>query len=155
MSKPIYMRTAKGEVFTTTRPEWNAECENLGSGAKGAEAMQEYARQELRKIIKPKMIVRCVLRKVSASGMSRDISFFIVEKGAIRNIDGLISDACGYRISKHGAGLTVGGCGMDMGFSVVYSLGRALWPKGTRKPHGMRNGVPDKDGGYALKHEWL
>lgn len=37
----------------------------------------------------------------------------------------------------------------------VYSLGRTLWPDGTRAPHGRRNGQPDSDGGYALKHSWL
>lgn len=24
-----------------------------------------------------------------------------------------------------------------------------------REPHGRRNGDPDSDGGYALKHRWL
>ena len=52
-------------------------------------------------------------------------------------------------------GLVIGGCGMDMGFHVVYNLGRAMWPDGTPDPHGTRNGEPDRDGGYALKHRWL
>lgn len=52
-------------------------------------------------------------------------------------------------------GVRVGGCGMDMGFHLVYQLGSVLWPKGTKKPHGKRNGEPDYSGGYALKHEWL
>ena len=52
-------------------------------------------------------------------------------------------------------GLRVSGCGMDMGFHVVYNLGYALWPDGTPEPHGTRNGAPDSDGGYALKHRWL
>jgi hypothetical protein len=52
-------------------------------------------------------------------------------------------------------GVKVAGCGMDMGFHLIYSLSYALFPKGTDAPHGTRNGVPDSDGGYALKHEWL
>jgi hypothetical protein len=52
-------------------------------------------------------------------------------------------------------GIKIGGCGMDMGFDLVYSLGATLWPNGTRKPHGTRNGEPDSAGGYALNHRWM
>jgi hypothetical protein len=34
-------------------------------------------------------------------------------------------------------------------------LGQKLWPNGTKKPHGARNGQPDESGGYALKQHWL
>lgn len=53
------------------------------------------------------------------------------------------------------SGIAIGGCGMDMGFSLVYDLGRTLWPNGTPKAHSTRNGEPDRDGGYALKHQWI
>ena len=46
----------------------------------------------------------------------------------------------------------VGGCGFCGGFDIVQALGYALWPKGTKKPHGTRNGEPDTCGGYALTH---
>lgn len=153
MSKKVYMRTPSGEVFATSNPEYHSECENLGSGTKGYAARREYACKVLRTMIKPNQTIYSVLRSVSKSGMSRDISFFIVHKGALRNIDCLMSDACAIGEGKQG--LKFGGCGMDMGFSGVYSLGINLWPNGTRKPHGMRNGVPDTNGGYALKHKWL
>jgi hypothetical protein len=52
-------------------------------------------------------------------------------------------------------GITIGGCGMDMGFELVYQLGYALWPNGTPAPHGTRNGEPDTNGGYALRQRWL
>ena len=153
MSK-TYMRAPSGEVFQTSNPEYHKECENLGNGTKGFAARQEYARKCLREFIKPGTTVYCNLLSVSRTGMGRRISFYVVHKGRIRTIDNLMSDACGIQHHKDG-GLYFGGCGMDMGFSGVYSLGRALWPNGTRKPHGMRNGEPDKDGGYALKYEWL
>jgi hypothetical protein len=86
--------------------------------------------------------------------MTRHISIYIVHKGEIVNISRRASIVTGWKQSNNG-GLVVGGCGMDMGFHTVYTLGRYLWPKGTRKPHGTRNGAPDKDGGYALKHSWL
>lgn len=75
-------------------------------------------------------------------------------RNALTTIDYWAARALGYRIGKHG-GIVVGGCGMDMGFHLVYNLGRTLWPTGTDNPHGRRNGHPDSDGGYALKHGWL
>lgn len=111
---------------------------------------RDAACDELREWLKPGDTVSCILRSVSRSGMSREISFVDKE---MRNLDYPISKACGYRFGKQG--LKVGGCGMDMGFAVVYELGHRLWPKGTDKPHGTRNGEPDSDGGYALKQRWL
>ena len=56
--------------------------------------------------------------------------------------------------AKHG-GIKIAGCGEDLGFALGYELGMTLWPQGTPKPHGMRNGEPDSNGGYALKHRWI
>ena len=66
----------------------------------------------------------------------------------------LASRALGWRLGKN-EGIVVDGCGMDMGFHLVYSLGATIWPSGTNKPHGTRNGEPDSCGGYALKSRWL
>lgn len=92
----------------------------------------------LHKVLKPGDTVYTVLRHVSSSGMSRRIDCYAI--GIAKR-----------HASKQG--LVVPGCGMDMGYHLVYSLGCALWPKGTKKPHGTRNGEPDSTGGYALKHE--
>lgn len=84
------------------------------------------------------------------------VSFYKREKyAAIRNIGYLAARAMGDTWDSDRQGIKVGGCGMDMGFHLVYSLGSTLWPKGTPKPHGTRNGEPDRAGGYALKKEWL
>lgn len=184
MSK-TYMRAPNGEVFETSNPEYHKDCEDLGHGTKGYAARREYACKELRKMIKPGDAVYTILRSVSASGMSRDISVVIVQNGYIRNLDNLVGDACGISSAK-GPGLRMGGCGTDMGFSLVYSLGRALFPQGfgtlgenpntKQKPVRAankaaatryvkagfvfrgRNGDAsgwDNDGGYALGHNWL
>lgn len=183
MSKTVYMRSADGEVFSTKHPEYHKECEHLGSGTKGYAARQEYARTKLREMIKPGDAVYTILRRVSSSGMSRDISVVIVQGGSIRNLDALVSDACGIKEAESGPGLRIGGCGMDMGFHLVYSLGRALFPDGfgmTGRKDGKekrpatkraaaamvkagwefrgRNGDTtgwDNDGGYALGKNWL
>jgi hypothetical protein len=69
-------------------------------------------------------------------------------------------------------GIKASGCGMDMGFHLVYNLGRALYPKGVScpgpdlcqsndhvNPGPDRNrygkGVKHRDSGYAFKHVWL
>jgi len=108
----------------------------------------------LHKFLKPNDRIGCILRHVSSSGMSRRISFVVATADGIRNLDHWIEGALGYRQSDKG-GLVVSGCGMDMGFSVVYNLGATMWPNGTPEPHGHRNGEPDNAGGYALKHEWI
>lgn len=145
------------------------------------EQEQEEARKSLRKLLKPGQTVYCVLRSRSSSGMSRVIDLLIAQpdiqtvypidpttgrkdydKGkkkrvgySIRSIGYTAAKAMGDRWDSDQQGIRVGGCGMDMGFATVYSLGHAVWPKGTRRPHGTRNGEPDRDGGYALKHSWI
>jgi hypothetical protein len=73
----------------------------------------------------------------------------------IRSIGWLAAKAMADNFDRDRQGIKIGGCGMDMGFALVYNLGSTIWPKGTPKPHGRRNGEPDSDGGYALKHVWL
>ena len=106
-----------------------------------------------------KNTIYCSLNHVSSSGMTRHISFFVVYKGEIVKLNWHLAKLLDYRIAKNG-GLVVGGCGMDMGFSVVYSVGRMLHPKGFKlsKERYGRNGDKsgfDKDGGYRYKSQWL
>lgn len=119
---------------------------------KTSQTRKDECRASLLKILKPNDKIYCVLRHVSKSGMSRKIDFYKMTKDGPRWLSNYIADILEYRQDN---GLVIGGCGMDMGFHVVYTLGATLWPTGTAKPHGTRNGEPDSDGGYALKHEWL
>jgi hypothetical protein len=126
-------------------------------------------------------IYTCV-KHVSASGMSRRISLYIVcpttrtnDRGRkettheIVDITGSVAHVLDYKRHKDG-GVVVGGCGMDMGFHVVYNLGRVLFPKGAPlafTSHGRRHqakqaaklagkrATTETDGGYLLKQEWL
>ena len=154
MAKQYYLRAPSGEVFSSEHPEFHKDCENLGSGAKGKAARAEYCKAELRALLTPGAKVYCILRTVSASGMARAISLYVKSEGDMRSIDSLSADALGYKLAKK-EGLQVSGCGMDMGFHLVYALSCALWPNGTETPPGVRNGAPDTAGGYALKHVWL
>lgn len=114
----------------------------------------EEARAHLLKMLKPGDVIWCVLRKVASTGMSRQIDFYVIRDNEPFWITGRIAAVLGWRQAKNDS-LIVSGCGMDAGFHTVYSLGSALWPDGTPKPHSTRNGEPDSSGGYALKRNWL
>ena len=117
-----------------------------------SKSQRTEALARLHEILKPGDTVYTVLRHVSRSGMMREISVIGPNN---EDITWHVMHVGGYRRSDKTGGLRVSGCGMDMGFHVVYNLGRAMWPDGTPEPHGTRNGEPDRDGGYALKHLWL
>lgn len=96
------------------------------SGMTKAEKQEKQeAIEKLRAMLKPGDTVRTILRHVSRSGMSREVS--PVFDG--EDIGWLVSRAIGSPIGPHG-GVKMGGCGTDMGFALVYELSYALWPEG-------------------------
>ena len=115
-----------------------------------------------------KYIVYTSLNHVSRSGMSRSISLFVaVCRGELQNITSLAATEMGEKRDRYD-GITVGGCGMDMGFSLVYNLSSTLFPKGFRchgkacRSNDHSNGDRNYDGrhrhtsgGYALSHRWI
>lgn len=139
-----------GEAFETDSPE-NYKGSRKITKKEYLEARKEYCRKMLLKWLKPGSKVYTLISNRSSSGMSRHVRLFCVTEGDIFEISGWVGDLIGYRRNDTTGGLVVGGCGMDMGFACVYSLGAQLWPNGTPEPHGMRNGQPDSAGGYALK----
>ena len=122
---------------------------------KVSKADRTKALENLAELLKPGDTVYTCVRHVARSGMSRDIDLYVMRDNEPRWISYWVSQALGYPLAKHDRGIKIGGCGMDMGFHLVYNLGRRLWPNGTPKPHGRRNGEPDSDGGFALTHRWL
>lgn len=116
---------------------------------------QADALSQLRAMLIPGETVYTVLRNVSRSGMCRSIDLYNMRENAPVWISRLAARACGFNWDAKREALKVGGCGMDMGFHAVYTLGACVWPQGTDAPHGVRNGEPDSDGGYALKHRWM
>lgn len=133
---------------------------------------KESAQRFLSENLKPGDTIYTVLCNVSRSGMSREIKLYA-------NIDGKMTYLSGYAeamgLGRRGKrdGNIVGGCGMDMGFHLVYGLGRTIYPEGYDciKPaechsndhsnawHYKQQGkeVPKHhtDGGYAFRHAWL
>lgn len=118
------------------------------------------ALDDLRSMLKPGDTVYTILRHVSGSGMTRHISVLVLRNSERLYLTYAVAKALGEKlVESHGfTAMKVQGCGMDMGFSVVYDLGRVLFPDGFDTPPGYRRNQPlshDPDGGYAFKHAWL
>lgn len=94
-------------------------------------------------------VVYTELNHVSKSGMMRRISCYIKnESGFNKNITDLVSKIIGYNIdSRTGQGLRVSGCGMDMGFHVVYSLSCTMYRNA--------DGSYSHDGAYKINQRWI
>jgi len=87
------------------------------------------AKNSLKEILRPGDSISVHLNSVSSSGMTRHLTFLIARIDGngipfIWNITRLVAKATGLRYNDKKEDLVVGGCGMDMGFAVVYDLGR-------------------------------
>ena len=84
--------------------------------------------------------VYVTVTSVSRSGMSRQMKVLVGNSttGNISNITRRVARVLGWRYSDRNGTVTVDGCGMDMGFHLVYSLSHALYGDG-----------------YALAKDWL
>lgn len=147
-----YVKLESGLVLETNDPSLWPEGTRL-SVAEGRRLLKAEAIKKLKKLVKPGSTVLTDLRHCSRSGMSRRIKLFVNKRNETIDITNLAARAMDYPYPEDG--IKIGGCGMDMGFALVYGLGHVLWPKGTRRPHGTRNGEPYHTGGYALKQRWL
>lgn len=116
---------------------------------------REKAIAELRKLLKPGTTVYTLLRHRSASGMYRVVDVYVIKQNTPLRLSWSVALATGAGYDTKHEGVRAPGCGLDVGYQIVYDLGSVLWPNGTKKPHGTRNGEPDHAGGYALKHRWM
>jgi hypothetical protein len=129
--------------------------------------MTKYSKTEiaeafdrLRKWIKPGDTVYTILDSVSRSGMSRHIRVQLIQcdagKPVVLHPNHAVSRVLGYRQAPRD-GLVVGGCGMDMGYHIVHSLGYALF--GQEAEHGegeaanaLRRAIYEADRHYWHQH---
>ena len=89
--------------------------------------------------LKPGDTVYTIVRHVSRSGMSRSIGLVSFGKGFPMHPNWAAACMLGWTVDRNGRdGVRVQGCGMDMGFHLVYELSAALFGDG-----------------YALKQEGL
>ena len=135
--------------------------------------------------LRPGDVIQTQLLNVSRSGMSREIAVYIARldddgQPYIADLSWPVAVLTGQRLNDRG-GVIVGGVGMDMGFHLIYSLGRALYPEGVpctgstgwtksgrrSKLNACRSNDHDngdrtysksnthRDSGYAFYQEWL
>ena len=123
---------------------------------------------KLRELVNPGDTVYTILRHVSRSGMSRVIGVTIMHDGEPRDITAPTAKALGLSVDRDCWGVKVSGCGMDMGFHLVYELGARLWFAGvpcvgklcqsndhTNGDRDYTSGKIHQNGGYALRQAWL
>jgi hypothetical protein len=124
-----YVESEGGRIYRTESPGAWAEPFLKGKllgRAEGARRHAEQCANDLREMVARGDTVYCVLRQVSASGMSRRIDFYAIKDGRPVWLSGYMSGLLSYKIHKRG-GLVVTGCGMDMGFHVVCGLSFKLF----------------------------
>lgn len=114
------------------------------SKASEKKAAQQQAAEYLRTLFPPGATVATVLLHASRSGMSRSIGVLAVKDGEIRDVSWAVARVLDWRFDRDRGGVKVRGCGMDMGFHLVYELSATLYPR-----------TADGDGGYALRHRWI
>jgi len=91
--------------------------------------VKQEAAQELGNILKDIQTdtIYTIIRHVSPSGMTREISLRMIDAGRIISLDWLVAQATGKKVGKHN-GLVVKGCGMDMGFHLVDQINHLFSP---------------------------
>jgi hypothetical protein len=103
---------------------------------------KEEAIKRLKEEIKKGDTLWTQLNHVSQSGMTRHISVRQIKKDYPLDWTRLVSIALDWKEAKNRFGgyngIKVGGCGMDMGFHLVYTLSSVLY-----------------NDGYAIKQQWL
>jgi hypothetical protein len=116
--------------------------------------------------VKPGDTVHTIVRHVSRSGMSRNIDAVKLTDGDYLYLSRIAAVLLGYPQARDGS-VKIGGCGMDMGFALVYELSHALFSGGFEcigegcpsndHSNGDRDYSPHQhnSGGYALKQRWL
>jgi hypothetical protein len=105
---------------------------------------QKEAADVLRAVLKPGMTVYTILRYVSASRNTRDISLFLIRDGEPWDMSYLVCRAFDWKRHQENGGIRVKGSGMDMGLELVQTISRQFFTKA--------NGTPT-DG--ALVQRWL
>lgn len=137
--------------------------------SKAKETERAEAIEVLRKHLRPGDTVHTIVRHASRSGMWRSISAIVETSDGPWDASGFVARAIDAKFDRKNGGVKMGGCGMDMGFALVYNLSRVMWPEGHRcagkrcgsnehfnPPYPKRDGrSKHKDGGYALHQRWL
>jgi hypothetical protein len=95
--------------------------------------------EQLRELFPAGSTAHTIIRHVSRSGMQRAISVLAsTEDGGVQDVSWMVARAVGWRLHTHHDGVKVDGCGMDMGFHLIYTMSQVV--------HGD---------GYAVSQRWV
>jgi hypothetical protein len=131
---------------------------------KADKAYQMEAIERLRELLPPGTVVTMILRHVARSGMTRWISPVIFDQQGGTDLSPWVGRAVGWPANRAHEGVKVTGCGMDMGFHLVYTLSHILYPDGfdclgDRCPSNDHSNRVERShhdqGGYALIMRWI
>jgi hypothetical protein len=163
-------------------------CSLCNNFPKASEFEQADAVVRLKGWIKPGDTLHTQIKTVSRSGMSRVIQVIKIGcdngKPSLDYLGYTIAQAMEWKYDREREGVKVGGCGMDMGFHLVHTLGYVLY--GAKAQYGTdadaiklrkqlfdadpfyytQGGTPKPDprkadrlwfggAGYALKQQWI
>ena len=96
-------------------------------------------KQVLKKVFPKGATAYTSITKVAPSGMSRHIMVLgSVKKGIVDNLSAYVAELLDYKYKDNTRSVFISGCGMDMGFALVYDLSQELY-----------------DDGYVIKQRWL
>jgi hypothetical protein len=138
------------------------------------ERQRQEAIERLKEMIKPGDTIYTSVKHVARSGMYRTIAVYLIQDNQPRWISYLVAKAIGVRFDEKREACGMGGCGMDMGFALVYDLSRTLFRDGFHcigegcraNDHNNEKHHPPyqsdytvgrlhSDPGYALNQRWM
>ena len=90
----------------------------------------EYSTQLLKDSFPKGSTVYLVIRQVSRSGMYRHISCHSIQNNEVRWLSYHVAKVLKWAYKDKTNAVGVGGCGMDMGFHMVYTLASVLYGDG-------------------------
>jgi len=122
------------KIIVTDPDYWDCECGETQDiehwDREPTKAEKQKYRDDLLEMLPPGTTVHAVLRHVSRSGMTRWIDLYFIEDGHPHWLSYRAAAVMDQTFDKRRECIKIGGCGMDMGFALVYNLSRALYPDG-------------------------
>jgi len=109
-----------------------------------AHQVQQSGKRQVLELLGDNRQVYTILRRVSASGMTRAISLKVIKDGGLLDITYAVAQALGEKCTQVDGYnvIKVQGVGMDRGFPLVYNLSSVLSPEKERA-------------GYELNQRWI
>ncbi len=114
------MQAQSGEVFETCNTDYHKDCKVLPA-AEGKRLQRLQYIERIAPWIKESGKVYGIVRKISKTGMSRNIDLYVIRGNEMVYLTGYAAKILGWKLAKD-RGMVVSGCGMDMVFHTISTL---------------------------------